>query len=261
MNEQTRHNEDFALLHLNIRSCSKNFNHFEAYLNSLKETYDVIVLTETWNDESRNNLFSLQGYSHVSLNRNKHGGGIRAYYRNELVVDIYDELTEIYETHESLFIRVSQPKQFSVVIGCIYRPPRCSLQNFNEYLNSVLFCNNKIIEGKTILVGDMNYNYLERNNVQVITDIVNTMNENGFQMEISKPMRCVNEKAETLLDHIYTNFNTISKSNVEDYLITDHLPITFSPAFQAEKVMVKKCFRRKEKYLLLHNYNTTDKIT
>lgn len=45
----------------NIRSIGKNFDEFMIYLSELKDRFDCICLSETWNIENMNN-FNIKGY-------------------------------------------------------------------------------------------------------------------------------------------------------------------------------------------------------
>ena len=65
---------NFSLLHLN-----KNFDDFREFLASFKGSFIVIVLTESWCDETviNNSLLNLENYDSVHQTRKgKKGGGI-----------------------------------------------------------------------------------------------------------------------------------------------------------------------------------------
>ena len=56
--------ENFSILHLNIRSLNANIDNFREFLGSLSGNFSVIVLTESWCDEtaSENSVLSLDNY-------------------------------------------------------------------------------------------------------------------------------------------------------------------------------------------------------
>ena len=58
---------NFSLLHLNISSLSKNIDDFREFLVSFKGSFSVIVLTESWCDETaiNNSLLNLENYNSV----------------------------------------------------------------------------------------------------------------------------------------------------------------------------------------------------
>jgi hypothetical protein len=49
-------NNSFTLLNLNIRSFNKNFDELTVILSHYNHKFDIIVLTETWMDESCANV-------------------------------------------------------------------------------------------------------------------------------------------------------------------------------------------------------------
>ena len=51
-------NNNFSIFHTNICSLQSNFDNRENLLNDLNHGFDVISLTETWNPENKNHLFS-----------------------------------------------------------------------------------------------------------------------------------------------------------------------------------------------------------
>ena len=57
----------FSILHLNIRSMTKNFETFQEYYNSLNVNFSKICLSETWTNDNNlgKNSFQLEGYKPV----------------------------------------------------------------------------------------------------------------------------------------------------------------------------------------------------
>lgn len=45
---QTRKNDKFSLLNINIRSIAKNFDNLKSMLHELKFSFQIICVTETW---------------------------------------------------------------------------------------------------------------------------------------------------------------------------------------------------------------------
>jgi hypothetical protein len=73
-------NNKFSILHLNIRSISNKFDSFKHLLNTLKQSFSVIGLSETWLNDQNCENFMLDDYTFVSKNRNhKNGGGVGMY--------------------------------------------------------------------------------------------------------------------------------------------------------------------------------------
>ena len=82
-------NEDnFSILHLNIRSLNANIDNFREFLASLEiGNFSVIVLTESWCDETANgnSLLNLDNnFSVHQTRKNKKSGGICIYIHKHL---------------------------------------------------------------------------------------------------------------------------------------------------------------------------------
>ena len=86
---------NFSMLHLNIRSPNKNIDGFREFLVSFKGSFSVIVLTESWCDETANNnsLLILENYNSVHQTiKNKKGGGICIYIHKSLDFKIRNDI-------------------------------------------------------------------------------------------------------------------------------------------------------------------------
>ena len=75
-------NNDFFILHINIRSLNKNTEKLEELLNHLDTMPDIIALYET----KLNNQFCnhLLGYQFVQANSNTNAGGVGMFIKNNI---------------------------------------------------------------------------------------------------------------------------------------------------------------------------------
>ena len=80
--------DKFSILHLNIGSFNANIDNFRKFLASLKESFSVIVLTEScWCDRlsNENSLLNLDNYYSVHQTRkNEKGGNMYIYIHKQL---------------------------------------------------------------------------------------------------------------------------------------------------------------------------------
>ena len=69
--------DTFSIFHLNIRSLNKNIDKLKDLLSLLKGKFSIIVLTETWADETAksNSLFRIPNYVAIHQIRNSNRGG------------------------------------------------------------------------------------------------------------------------------------------------------------------------------------------
>jgi hypothetical protein len=259
--------DGFQILHINVRSIPKNFNEVISYIQRQSVIYHIILLSETWLTEADGDLYQIPSYNHLDVHRViKKGGGIRLYYLDEFVVNLDNTISGIFNSHESLFVKISKKNRFSLTLGCIYRPPSASMTNFNEYLSAVLFADG-CLKGNCILIGDFNIDLLKIRQIECFRNFENIMRENGFRALINSPTRCSGQTGlpQSILDHVWVNFYKDISAGVLDYLIADHLPIKVKINLSLQNTLRKLSFRilsdekfemfEHDKYNLFDQYN------
>ena len=115
---------------------------------------------------------------------------------------------------------------------CIYRPPRGSMLDFNDFLeNHVLpfFASNE----KVLLCGDININLFNPYGMTQVENYKNILLGKNFFPVIDKPTHFTPNNQTTkfsLIDHIWPNFICEPNmfSGTVDYSISDHVPIFVS---------------------------------
>ena len=109
-------------LHLNIRSLLPKLD--EIRLIVKESNAAIFGLTETWLDNSvSDSEVAIEGYSIVRKDRNRHGGGVCVYVRDNLTFNTRSDLDE--ET-ESVWLDLLLPRTIPVLVGVCYRPPKDS---------------------------------------------------------------------------------------------------------------------------------------
>jgi hypothetical protein len=56
-------------MHLNTRSIVNKFDSFKQFINYFNIPFQVIGLTETWLNDNNDDLFELENYEFVNVNR------------------------------------------------------------------------------------------------------------------------------------------------------------------------------------------------
>ena len=135
---------DFSVLHVNtISMVAHNSTMKLDEINVLAAEYnfDVICLTETWLDNSINaNSIRLIGYRDpFCLDRNRHGGGVLAYVKN----DIYWVRRFDFESPdvEILWLELKIINSRSLYLAVCYLPPNTTSlfkQTFIESISTVI---------------------------------------------------------------------------------------------------------------------------
>ena len=230
------------MIHLNMRSLSKNLQLLEDLLLTFKSLPEIIAISET---KLRNqNIYNINipGYSFLNTNSQTSAGGVGLYVLNGLKFIRRHDLEYSTDEFESCWIEITKKKQKSIVIGCIYRHPGRECDHFNDTLrDQFIELNNK---GKEVFVlGDININLLNYNKDNKTSDYLDMLLDAGFMPLITKATR-ITDHTSTLIDHIYTNVpHKVCKSGICLADITDHLPIFCSIANKLHKVKETKYSR------------------
>jgi len=118
-----------VLAHLNVCSI-RNKVHELNYLIT-ENTIHILAVSETHLDDTvLDTEISIDGYNIFRRDRNKHGGGIALYIRNNFPVTLCSEF--ISDNLESLWVKVHLPHLKPVLVGCCYRPPGTDVQYLND---------------------------------------------------------------------------------------------------------------------------------
>jgi len=88
----------FSLLHVNIRSLTKNLEKLEELLAGIRTLPDIIAITETRLKNSMNFGFHLQGYSIEYHDFPSNAGGVALFVKDSLAYRV----EEVYGRHSRL---------------------------------------------------------------------------------------------------------------------------------------------------------------
>ena len=220
--------DKFSILHLNIRSLNKNIDNLRDFLASLKGKFSVIVLTESWCDETanKNSLFDLENYNSVHKTRkNKKGGGICIYIHKSIHFKIRNDVDLFNDEIETASVEIVKSNLKNFIITGIYRPPKGNIKFFKDYCKELL--SKKKTSGKNVfIVGDLNINSLDYESNEPVKNFFNLVFQNGFLPLIQRATR-VTKTTATAIDHIITDaiFKNKMTSGIIKTDITDHFPL------------------------------------
>ena len=211
------------IFHQNIRGLFGKMANLSTVFE-LGKDIDTYTLSETHivNNSKFDNdkLYQIPGYHFVKKNRpSGQHGGVAAYISNKLQWKERPGIKS--ESLECIWIEIFPVKAKSFLVGCIYRPPDSSLyhlKDFNKLFECMLSIVNEL-KMETILMGDMNINYLKKSDHQELKDIINIA---GLKQIIDSPTRVTTESS-TLIDIILTNSEqNIAKWKVVPLSLSDH---------------------------------------
>ena len=83
----------------------------------------VITISETWLDNSIiSSEVAIEGYNLIRCDRDRQGGGVCAYIRNDIAFKERFDLDNA--SLECLWFEILLPKTKPIVLGACYRPPK-----------------------------------------------------------------------------------------------------------------------------------------
>ena len=164
--------------------------------------------------------FDIPGYTFLyKIRENGIGGGVGIYIRNNIHFiirkDLYDP--EI----ECIWVEITPTKSKSFIFGSMYKPPDSPI-NLSKNFTPNLAAKLQNINGENkevIIMGDINIDYLKKDDHKVIKDIFAV---NGYKQLLRSATRTASSSA-TLIDVILTNEpSTITNSETINASLSDH---------------------------------------
>ena len=122
----------FHIMHLNINSL----------LSKIDEVRDIIIKTKPTifgvsesklDDTDSDNEIHIDGYVIIRSDRNRHGGGVACYIKEDICFNVNPILSK---EIEGVLFDILLPKTRSITVGVFYRPP--DQNNFLDTLESDL---------------------------------------------------------------------------------------------------------------------------
>ena len=222
--------DSLGMIHVNIRSVSKNLSNLENYLQTLKYDFRVVGLSETWFNENNHDLHTLCGYTVVSNYRtNRVGGGVSLMIDSDLKMISRNDLNSMSDSIESVFVELCDvgANKCNIIIGVVYRPPASDGKAFLESLAGAMSLIER--EGKkSVLMGDFNLDLLTTNSNSITSEFIELMYAHSHMPLITKPTRIdIHSSSATLIDNIFIN-NTphvVKAHGISCVKIADHFPV------------------------------------
>ena len=224
-------------------------------LSNSKVSFDVIILTETWINESTARLCNINGYkSYHSFCTSREGGGVSVFVRHNINCQVLS-IGVNDDNIECVGVKIFNKRSGGPLhLFGIYRPPAGKLQEFNNKLEEILSSSTKN-NTSVMIAGDLNICISNKNSLNLIDDFTNLLMSNYFRPLITLPTRIHNNSA-TILDQIWINFPSLSFSGVVDVDLTDHFPV-FSIVSNVNCIK-NKLLNVKFRDFSSHNYELLD---
>lgn len=215
-------NSELMILHVNIRSISKNIANLEALVNTFHNKPDIIICSEAWLKEN-NNFISIPGYVHFDnnsvINRND---GVILYIKKSLKFDTVSEVFNNLKT-TSLIIQLTNNKIFK--ISGLYRCFDYEIESFLQDFKAFILNNRKV--SNHLIMGDINIDLIKFDTKA--EDYFYHLQQNGYQSLINTCTHPISgHNVGSCIDHIFMKGNYQASAGKIFYSITDHYPIVFS---------------------------------
>jgi len=245
----------FSLLHVNIRSLTKNLEKLEELLAGIRTLPDIIAVTETRLKNSMNFGFRLQGCSIEHHDSPTSPGGVALFVKDSLAYRVENKFTIDTPRCENLWLQFDTNKSSTFVIGVVYRHPNSNYEDFQDKLDVTIA---KLIatSSKYYICDDFNIDLLKYHEDKRVEAYVHMLHSYGCCIFPNYPTK-VTPNSSTLIDHMYTNNDSDDLQNfilVHD--ISDHYPLFISAGSINPKFHHKKTTRRNLEFFQLEAFLT-----
>ena len=239
------------LLHINVRSLSKNFDLLHEFLTSLNSIPQVICISESRIKNHPLVNIDLPNYSFLHVDSDTNAGGVAMYVHNSINFTLAQKQYKL-NNSESLWIDFREPSGNLYTVGVIYRHPCTATADY--FIDDLCACLSDLINRKSTfyVLGDININISDVDRPPIANRYINMLFSCGALPLITKPTR-VTESSATIIDHVITND---SKHNLKPGIfqtneVSDHFIIfcQINKALQAKKPKKKvEYYRDKSKF-------------
>ena len=234
--------KNFKLANLNVRSLVAHFPEFCEVIRD--NSFDIVCVTESWlKPEIASDLVQIQGYKLIRRDRlDRAGGGVAMYIRNEYNIEQYSLLTCDGGSLENLWISIRINRTTNMLVGVVYRPPACSVNESVTRYHAILSEVAPVFD-YIVVTGDMNVD---------MSDLGNPVSEcfDSYDLTqiIDEPTR-VTRTTSTLLDPIFINNTGVVKKHgiLNTDLISDHslvfCELSLASCSSIQKMYTYRCYK------------------
>ena len=125
-------------VHHNIRSFNKNYDELSVFLEQIKVTVSIIILSETWFTE--NFQCDIEGFQSYHVYRtDRRGGGVSVFVRDNLCSVSLHNLCIVDDLCETCGVAVQLSDNMRITVVGLYRPPGITVIMFGNFMqNNIL---------------------------------------------------------------------------------------------------------------------------
>lgn len=246
------------LVHMNVRSLLPHFEEVSSLLTS--GNIDILVLGETWlHSRVSDGLINIDNYDLYRLDRQtvlpsgivKRGGGVCVYIKSSFAVTNWTSLAVSNSDLELMSLSCKLGNSRKLNIHAAYRPPSGKVQSAVDLLKRNFDEVKLKSSGDNIIIGDMNFDLLKRDrHANCFLSLASSCSLNQL---INSPTRFFGNN-NSLLDHIYTDMDYVSKVGTLSVDISDHLPTFLIRKKEHNHIAYKQVYGRSYKNLVTADF-------
>ena len=206
------------MIHFNIKSVLSTIDELRVVAKKSKAA--VIGETESKLDATvSDGEVNIDGYEVIRSDRNRHGGGVACYVRNDVSFNVRSDFSD---KIENIVFDMLLPKTKPILVRILYRPPDQS--KFLDKLSTAISRSSTFNNQEIYILDDLNINLINKqkhipNGIKRYKEFCSLY---GLEQLISTPTRVI-ENSSSILDHILTNStDRVSQSGVIDTGLSDH---------------------------------------
>ena len=211
----------FKITHLNCVSLLKYFDEIKQFI--CHTNIDILTLSETHlSSEIDDGEIAVPGYCLVRRDRNRHGGGLATYIKNDINFVSRHDLNQ-YDNLEMTIIEIKPTKSKPFLVINWYRPPNSNVEVFNNF--ETVVSNIDALNLHYFILGDMNCDTLCSRRSWQTTKLFDIMDSYNCKQLITQYTR-VTATTSTAVDLIFTNCpDKCSSSGIIEISLSDHYMI------------------------------------
>ena len=205
-----------TFIHLNVRSLVPKLDQIKNFANSANAA--VLSLSETWLDESvHDNEVRIDGYVIERRDRNREGGGVCIYIRENLAFTRRPDVES--DDLEFLAVDLLLPKTKPILIGTCYRPPKD--KDYFSKLEKNILNSPTYMQQESYILGDFNTN-VEGKYSSLNKALNGFMNLFNFKQLINEPTRVTVTSSSTIDLILSSDPDRVTQSGVVNIGMSDH---------------------------------------
>ena len=116
--KKTSFKNKFSVLHINARSLINKIANLEIFLESLNFSFDIIAISETWENITNEQFLNLAGFTKVSKMRSdgRTGGGVALFIKDTIPFKIRNDISTNFCESVSIEVPGSKKTKLSLLL-------------------------------------------------------------------------------------------------------------------------------------------------